>query len=108
MLQRSVTLIRRLLWTLPNESIRRSGVGVIFWTSRGSVAVPRTASFYPIGGRGDSREAAASSRLASGDGGRFHAGMDPFLGAVGPDLLLPDRDDLLEGVDQPSAGLERL
>ena len=34
--------------------------------------------------------------------------MDPLFGAVGPEFLLPDRDDLLEGIDQPAAGLESL
>src|SRR3990172_2994694 len=33
--------------------------------------------------------------------------LDPDLAAL-PDLLLPDRDDLLESVDQVVAGLERL
>ena len=41
-------------------------------------------------------------------GRRLEAGMDPLLGPVGPDLFLPDRDDFLEGVDQPAARLERL
>src|SRR3990172_9097890 len=33
--------------------------------------------------------------------------LDPLLAAF-PDLLLPDRDDFLEAVDQRVAGLERL
>src|SRR5437763_1407348 len=135
MLQRSVTLIRRLLWTRPNLSTRRSlgWVGIM----AGPIGVraarrsgPRSVRRFSIPDAAGRRHPTElphrgmtrsrifllsrpfflfSSPFVTSCPHRLrHPRVDPLLGAVGPDLFLPDRDDLLEGVDEPLAGFERL
>src|SRR5690242_15860801 len=90
MLQRSVTLIRRLLCTRPKESIRRSVVAI----AAGSLSELSRWSTHSYSNPGPSR--------------RAYPRMHPLFAAVGPDLLLPDGDHVLERVDQPLARLERV
>ena len=54
------------------------------------------------------RRTSGMTKLSAGASLGVESRMDPLLRPVGPDFLLPDRNDLLEGVDQPAAGLEGL
>src|SRR4051812_11115338 len=101
MLQRSVTLIRRLLCRRPKESTRRSGSEVMHTAQscRHGLLPPRHYN-RPV----ESLSGAGASEPSTG----IESRVDPFLGAIRPVFLLPDRDDLFQRVDQPAAGLERL
>src|SRR4029079_13268683 len=80
MLQRSVTLIRRLVCTRAERAVR------------GDVLV--------ISGITRPRPGVAALWVGSG--------VYPFLGAVGPLFAFPDRHVVLERIDQPLAGFERV
>src|SRR6266446_4734678 len=103
MLQRSVTLIRRLLCTLPNESIRRWD-GAKAGDIGGPFHGPQVARvvFSPVWARSKFHYIPTTTRASTAP--RMH----PFLGPVGPDFLFPDGDDVFQGVDQPAARLKRL
>src|SRR5438105_2906372 len=81
MLQRSVTLIRKLVCTRPRRSVRGDLLvisGII------TFARPAVAALW------------------------FDAGVYPFVRSVGPLFAFPNRHILLERVDQPLAGGERV
>src|SRR5260221_6963863 len=100
MLQRSVTLIRKLLWTRPKESMSRSSVSVIAGRrlfrgkdmSRSEGRRSRCIrTLYQVEDQRDTSAWLAAARSGVGWG---QSRMHPLLGAVGPDLFLPDGDDL--------------
>src|SRR3954470_17971280 len=100
MLQRSVTLIRRLLCGLPYESTSRSGSEVMCTAKLCPHGLlPPLQYNQPFG------FCLAPERLPSS---WVESGVDPLLGAIRPVLFLPDRDDLFQGIDQPATGVERV
>src|SRR5262245_41743670 len=106
MLQRSVTLTRRLLCARPKESTSCEP------DAARCRSLPPKHSARPsplsyLTPAVPARPPSAGRLTLDRRGGVLPAGVDPLLAAIGPDFLLPDRDGLLEGVDQPAAGLER-
>src|SRR3970282_906383 len=81
------------MWPRSQTSRGRSSLG----RSRTMRGAPQWGQYWSSSPGADGSSATSLDRLA----------LDPDLAAL-PDLLLPDRDDLLEAVDQVVTGLERL
>src|SRR3990172_7264889 len=85
------------MWPRSQTSRGRSSLG----RSRTMRGAPQWGQYCSSSAGGDGSSATSLGRLAA-----HRLALDPHLAAL-PDLLLPDRDDLLEAIDEVVAGLER-